>query len=125
MRYLSKLMLMAALLMATLTQAAHLQSHILLSAKLTGAQEVPAVATNAVGVGGFTLNATRDSLSVNVHATGLSGPIRMAHIHFGMPGVAGPVVFNLTDGISGNRITKVIAGSQLTPDVIAKFLKGQ
>ncbi|WP_177189899.1 CHRD domain-containing protein [Hymenobacter actinosclerus] len=64
-------------------------------AQLTGAQQVPAVATEARGTASFTLNAGKDTLFTSGSFTGLSGPITMALVHNGFAGVAGPVVTNL------------------------------
>ncbi|MBK0403768.1 CHRD domain-containing protein [Adhaeribacter sp. BT258] len=104
--------------------AAHLSPNLLFSAKLDGAQEVPAVTTTATGVGSFMLNGTRDTLYVNVSVAGLSGPITAAHIHEGLPGVAGPVVIDLVPFIKGNLISGYITGAALTPAVITKHLQG-
>ena len=57
---------------------------------------------------------------MNVTVTGLSGPIIAAHIHDGIAGVNGPVIFPLT--FTGNRIQTEITG--ITPDQLAKFFDG-
>lgn len=69
---------------------------------LTGAQEIPAVNTNAGATASYTL--TRGGLGFNVTATGLSGTITSAHFHYGEVGQSGPVVKDIMASISGNNI---------------------
>ncbi|WP_035567137.1 CHRD domain-containing protein [Hymenobacter sp. IS2118] len=116
----------AAALLATplLASADHLRPHLLLTARLSGAQEVPAVTTDGQGVAGFTLNATRDTLFVQAAASGLSGPITDAHVHEGAAGVAGPVRTSLRFMLRGNRLSGYLTGADIAPDRIAKYLRG-
>ena len=106
------------------SSAAHLRDQILLSARMNGSEEVPAVITNAVGVAAITLNGRMDSISVNFTVTGLSGNITGAHFHKGNPGSTGPVVFNLMPFMSGTSAAGYITGSSLTPTLLADFLAG-
>ena len=100
--------------------------HLLISAKLDGDQQVPtAIITPAVGVGGFMLNATRDTLCINVSVNGLSGSITGAHIHEGAMGTNGGVVVDLSTFVKGNRIVGSITGSTLTSVLLDKMLKGK
>ena len=66
-------------------------------ANLTGANEVPPVATTASGVGTFDYNFDTNELSYEIQVAELSG-ITAAHIHSGSAGVNGPVLFPLYDG---------------------------
>ncbi len=95
-------------------------STILFSTKLTGGQEVPAVSTSATGVGGFLLNATRDSLHININVDGLSGPITGIHIHEAPAGANGPVVTDLSPFIMENKIL-----TSITTFDLDKFWNGQ
>ena len=63
---------------------------------LTGAQEVPAVATAATGKANFTLFSATKYLTGSVTTTGITGTA--AHIHAGAAGANGPVVIPLTGG---------------------------
>jgi hypothetical protein len=74
------------------------------SSRLTGAQEVPAVTTNANGTGVFMLSHDRTKLRFYIIYEGLSGTPTAAHFHTGAPGVAGPIVSHLTTFINGNTI---------------------
>tara|TARA_R110000850_G_scaffold45090_3_gene114171 strand:+ start:767 stop:2614 length:1848 start_codon:yes stop_codon:yes gene_type:complete len=85
-----------------------LESDFSYHAALDGAQEVPAVTTNAIGLGTFALSKTSKEMLVEVVVDGLSGPITGAHFHKAGTGMNGPVVVNLTPGISGNRISMSI-----------------
>src|ERR1043165_9124212 len=97
---------------------------IFISAKIDGAQQVPVVTTNASGVAGLFLNATHDTLCVNVNFTGLSGAATGIHLHEAAVGANGPVVLDLTPYISGNKISAVITGTVLSPSFITKLLNG-
>jgi len=114
-----------ALAFASNIYADHLSDRLLLSAKLEGSQEVPAVATNAMGVASFVLNAARDSMCVNISVTGLSGPITGAHVHEGDPGMNGAIVIDLSSFISGNRIMAVLTGTNVSVGNVSKFLAGK
>lgn len=99
------------------------------SALLDGAQETPPVVTDAMGQGTATLSDDQLQLVVQVTASGLSGPVVAAHIHNGPAGVAGDVLFNLTDAVVEENgivtINTTITLGELTPDfstVMALFL---
>lgn len=104
--------------------AGHLSDELTLSAKLTGGAEVPAVTTNALGVGSFTINSTWDTVFVNVAVNGLSGDITGAHIHLGAAGTNGGVVSNLSDFVLKNRIIGYLTGTDVTPEKLADLLAG-
>jgi len=63
------------------------------SANLTGAEEVPAVASAATGVGLVTIDTDRRTLNASVVIAGMADTD--AHIHVAPPGASGPVVFPL------------------------------
>ena len=67
---------------------------------LTGAQEVPPVATAATGEGTAVVSADGATITYIVTYTGLSGAVTAAHIHTGASGVAGGVILPLTAGPS-------------------------
>lgn len=79
-------------------------SDLFWSVKLTGGNEVPPVTTNAVGIASLIIDEDRSTAVFNASFNGLSGPITGAHIHQGNAEENGDVVFNLSDGIVGNRI---------------------
>ena len=122
LRSLAAALLLAAPLAAS---ADHLRPHLLLTARLSGAEEVPAVNTPAQGVAGFTLNATRDTLFIQAAFSGLSGAITGVHVHDGAPGVAGPVITSLVSKVRGNRLSGYLTGADITPAKLAKYLQGQ
>ena len=122
LRPLAAVLLLAAPLAAS---ADHLHAHLLLTARLSGDQETPAITTNAQGVAGFTLNETRDTLFVQAAFSGLSGPITGAHVHEGAPGVAGAIITSLVPMVRGNRLSGYLTGATLTPAMLAKYVRGQ
>ncbi len=91
---------------------------------LNGAQEVPAVTTNATGVSQFSLSSDFTSISYSVQVEGLSGSIMGAHLHEGAAGTNGPVVVDLTGDVIGNTISGTITGAALTPALIVELLEG-
>ena len=95
---------------------------LLMAARLSGDQEVPAVSTDALGVASFMLNSTRDEITVNVSVNGLSGPITGIHVHEAAVGSNGGVVFPFTDFVVGNRIQSTLTG--FSAEQLAKFLTG-
>ena len=116
---------LAFTLSAFASSAAHLQPHLLFSARMNAAQEVPTNGSTALGLGGLTLNATRDTLCVNIGWTGLTSALTGLHIHDGLPGVNGPVLVDLVPFISNGRVMTTITGSALTPELIGKHLRGE
>jgi hypothetical protein len=66
------------------------------SALMSGAQEVPANASKASAYGTIVLDPTARTISGVLVTDGLAGTV--AHIHNGLPGVSGPVVFPLAGG---------------------------
>jgi hypothetical protein len=64
------------------------------AATLTGSQEVPPVATVARGAARFTFDPAFTRLQVTLFDSGLRN-VTEAHIHFGRPGEAGPIVLYL------------------------------
>lgn len=113
-----------ALLLAGGAFANHLSGSLLFSARFSGANEVPAVDTDATGVGGFFINAAKDSLCITISVNGLSGPITGAHIHTGMAGENGPVLVDFTSAVTGNYIQAIVTGAGLTPELILAMLEG-
>lgn len=99
--------------------------NLLITAKMDGSQEVPAVATMGQGVASLLLNSGRDSICINATVTGLSGPITGAHIHEGDSGVSGGIVISLMPLVSGNRIAGILTGSNISELNISKLLSGK
>lgn len=114
--------LLLALMGSFTSQADHLSDVLQLTARMSGANEVPAVTTDAQGVGIFTLDSRKNTLSIDVSVAGLSGDITGIHFHEGAIGENGGVVHNLSDFVSGNRIRTTL--KDLTPDDVSKFLSG-
>lgn len=101
-----------------------LPNMLFFDASLNGAQEVPAVTTNAMGLASFGLSKTFDMMMYDVVLDGLSGPITGAHLHMGAVGSSGGVAVDLSAGINGNRIMGTINAAALTNDVIHDLVAG-
>lgn len=116
----TKLCLFLAMVLPLVVQADHLSNSLQMTARMNGANEVPAVSTDAQGLGIFTLNDAKDALNINISVSGLSGDITGIHIHEGAAGTNGGVVHDLSPFINGNRIQTTF--TDLTD--LDKFLGG-
>lgn len=87
--------------------------------KLTGAQEVPAVATSATGAGTIVIKDDK-SVAGSIKTVGIDGT--MAHIHVGEPGKNGPPIITLIK--TADNTWSVPAGSKLTDDQYKSFKDG-
>src|SRR5262245_18989432 len=61
--------------------AAHAAAPQMVTATLSGAQQVPAIASPGTGLGTVLLNATEDQIIVNLTFSGLTTPAILGHIH--------------------------------------------
>lgn len=118
-------MVLTVLLFSTSSYADHLSGKYLFAARMNGSNEVPAVNTNALGLGTFYLNDTRDTLCFEMTATGLSGAITGIHIHDGAAGTNGPVLVDMMPYLNGTRLKGTISGSTLSSSLIEKMFAGE
>ena len=88
-------------------------------AKLTGAQETPAVISDAQGMSGIVIAADH-TVSGAVKTTGIVGTA--AHIHMAATGASGPAI--LTLAATGADEWRVPEGSKLTDDQYAAYKAG-
>jgi hypothetical protein len=86
---------------------------------LTGAEEVPAVKTDAKGSGSFRI-ADDGAVSGSVTTTGVKGT--MAHIHLAAKGANGPVIVPLTKEGDTYSVPK---DRKLTPEQLKAFKEGR
>ena len=121
---LTRTVLSASLLLALLSACAQMRSlpGMVMGDKLSlsGDQEVPPVATAAVGVGQIRVMAD-GAISGSVTTTGVAGT--MAHIHIGAKGVNGPVIIPLTGTSPG--VWSVPAGAKLNTDQLGAYQAGK
>ena len=90
---------------------------------LTGAQQVPAVATPGSGTANLTYDPATRMLTWNVTYSGLSGPATMAHFHVGGAGKNGPVAIWISK--QGSPAESPIKGeATLTPEQAQQFTAG-
>lgn len=87
--------------------------------KLSGDQEVPAVASSATGVGTIVIKSDK-SVSGSIKTTGIEGTV--AHIHLAEPGKNGPPIITLTK--TADNTWSVPQGAQLTDDQYKSFKDG-
>lgn len=79
-------------------------------ATLAGAQETPAVATQAAGTGRFLYDPETRTLSGSVATTGVNGTA--AHVHTAAVGVAGPITIAMTGGPTWTLPATVLTEAQ-------------
>lgn len=89
-----KTLLAAAL--ATATAVSSQAGVFTFAAVLNGAQEVPPVGTPGVGAAAATFDDVTRIFTLTGYVSNLSSTVVNAHIHFGAPGVNGPVVIPIT-----------------------------
>jgi hypothetical protein len=88
---------------------------------LTGAQETPPNASPATGSALVTFDTTNNTVSYNVAFANLTTPINDAHIHWGPPGVAGPVLLPLAlppSPSNSGTLSGSLISSDLHPDPV-------
>ncbi len=124
MKRIKRLTLLTLLMLANTAYlfADHLSASIQITARMNGNNEVPAVTTSAQGLGVFTMSINKQDVLVDIGLTDLSGPLTGIHIHDGVAGTNGPVAFDLSPFINGNRIQTTLTG--LTTAQRAKFFDG-
>ena len=66
-----------------------------LEATLNGKAEKPRSSSKATGEATLTVATNNKSIRYRLEAKGLSGKPQAAHVHFGKPGQAGPVILNV------------------------------
>ena len=91
---------------------------ILLTARLSSANEVPAVATKGKGLVTIVLEEDK-SMTINGVFDSLSGPVIGCHFHKAISGVNGSVVLNLLTYVKGNRIYGKIPAATAKPLISA------
>jgi hypothetical protein len=82
-----------------------------LVSNLCGGQEIPAVVTNASGVGYVSIHRTKIDAFVEVQTNGLSSNANGARIHSGAKGVSGNSLVNLTSALFANGLAGVLFNS--------------
>lgn len=92
------------------------------SATLSGANEVPPVATAATGMATFQLAADGMSMTFTLSVSNIID-VTAAHIHLAMPGVNGPVVVPLS-GPHPGPLTGVLAQGTITSANLGGLLAG-
>jgi hypothetical protein len=80
---------------------------------LDGAQEVPPIATAAIGEGTAVISPDGSTITYIVTYTGLSGAAAAAHIHTGAAGVAGGVILPLA--VSASPMVGTLTAADFTP----------
>lgn len=124
MRRLSILLAALCAIFVMAGTAAATRQHLRAEAHATGAQEVPAVATDARGRATFKLNKDGTMLAFKLNVSKLENA-RFAHIHLGANGSNGPVVaFLRADRVDGPVKGRYAEGELTAADLVGP-LAGQ
>lgn len=104
----------------------HMDKGIAFHSFLTGDQEVPPVSTNAVGLAHISFNPFMDSATFHIVTVGLNDSLTGAHLHFGEPGVIGPVVvdFAESDTLNSFILNGEVNGLQISDTLLRNLLMG-
>jgi hypothetical protein len=98
------------------------QAPVTLQATLTGAQEVPMVATTATGRGQVVINADRTRMRFALATDLAAAQITQAHIHVAPAGVNGGIAFFLADsGFTSPRLGTLTEADFLAPPEAPTF----
>lgn len=92
-------------------------------ADLSGANEVPPVATAASGQAMFTLSADGSSMTYTLTVSNINNPTA-AHIHLAAAGVSGPVVVPLFGAPKVGAFSGILAEGTITPALFGGALAG-
>lgn len=89
---------------------------------LSGAQEVPPVATPATATGNLTVDTATGAISGTVTFSGLTSPLTAGHIHMAPAGVNGAVIVPLVGGVGVTAGTMTVPpGAVLLPNQLIAF----
>lgn len=121
MKHLTVILSIAALM---LTGAAANAALFSFSTILSGAEEVPPVATQATGFGTFLFDDEALSLSCSVNFYNLTAPSTVAHIHAAPAGTNGAAVFPLFGGAGLTTGYYVGIWEDMTPTDVANLWAG-
>ena len=98
-------------------------SDLIITARLSGANEVPAVVTDAVGVATIHFNEDKTVATLNATVSNLSSAFTGAHIHIGRPGENGDVLIPLNEDYNNGRLTASII--DLDKALLSQFINGE
>lgn len=94
---------------------------ILIASRMNGANSVPAVTTDAIGVATVTFDDNYTTATINMTVTNLSSKVKEVHIHSGKVGTNGPVKFDLSADYKEGRLTSSFS---VTRDDVAGLIDG-
>jgi len=115
----SKILFSSIAAVAMLAASSAIAEQVKMKAELSGAQEVPPVATSATGSGTITIDADK-GVSGTVTTTGIAATA--AHIHEAPAGKNGPVIVPLAK--TSDNVWAVPAGAKLTDAQYESFKAG-
>ena len=84
--------LLVVLALAVVAAVPALAASTKMHATINGKSETPKTSSKGTGTATFTIASNGKSIKYTLSAKGLTGPAQAAHIHFGKPGKAGPVI---------------------------------
>jgi hypothetical protein len=119
-----KFLVPVALALVMLSSPGAARADIVFTTTLSGAGEIPATPSAALGTATYVLNTAETeiaftiSFGLDVGSPPLTTPLQAGHIHFGVPGVNGPVILpfpNLPVGMTSGTFSGILTAANLTP----------
>jgi hypothetical protein len=101
-----------------LTASGAARADFVVAANLTGSSEVPPNASAASGTATLTYTTATDTLDYVFTFLGLAAPATAAHVHFGDPGMSGPVILPFTNQGPPNATSGTFSGTLTSADLI-------
>jgi CHRD domain len=92
------------------------------NANLLGANETPPNSSTGSGVGNFTFDTVAQDITFSLSYSALTSNAAMGHIHFGPPGIAGPIILPFSPSPTGTSGT--LSGTLTTANLINQATSG-
>ncbi len=119
-----KVLLALAFAVALVPLPSTARADLIFVTQLSGAGENPPTTSPALGVATFTLKSTLTEIDFNISfgvdagSSPLTSALTAGHIHFGVPGMNGPVILpfpNLPTGMTSGTFSGALTAANLTP----------
>src|SRR5262249_20351262 len=107
-----------ALALVLLSAPLSVRADFIVVTQLSGAGENPPTNSPALGTATYTVNSALTEIDFTITFTGLTTPLQAGHIHFGVPGMNGPVILpypNLPAGSTSGTFSGALTAANLTP----------
>ena len=115
------ILLLTAFFLLIVASATAFAQVVQVTVPLSGAQEVPPVATPSTATANLTVDRATGAIGGTVTFSGLTSPLTAGHIHMAPAGANGPVIVPLIGGVGATAGVMTIPPAVLLPDQLAAF----